>query len=447
MAGRAAGGLGRAMRSLGTDMGRRDAANEQRAFQEQRDRALYARQENLARLRNEFAVERQEAGWSRQDDVTADNRTYQKGRVEEQREYAGGLAATARKHAKEDTASERAWKEQQASRKHGRDVSLARIRKGPQKPTTRTDADGKVWQWDGKTWQPSMTETPATISRYAGEPEPPPGFGQSRGAVPPSSLAETVHGVRRSQLTDKDAGQEWKVAPHPQIPDRQVLLNRNGNMKPIPDIGPDWKVSPTMYGGATAKHRDGRTMLLNPGSDQWEETPGLPGQGPAPGGGGTARIDFESLDPALQQRMIAKLKRDKDYSEFDAHFGDGEAERVLAREGGREPPKAPTPTRVGRKDTTMGMTDEQKQKVLTYAAELLESGTDEQIENFWSQSQDMLKALDPMGLHNEFHNRMIAVSRRPRPLADRAGKDEFVGGAQRKGVPGVLLGDEQQRRN
>lgn len=396
MSKRILGGIGRAMHGLGTDIATRDAQAARDEFQVRRDAAQFARQQSLARLQDQFATRRQERGWERDDVVRADDRQYTEGRDE-----------LARQHKLED--DKREFGQQRSLIDYRAEVD-ARNR-APEKPQSVTAADGRVLLYDPN----DPTSARPLIERVA------PG---GDGVGPPAQRPVRVAGK----------GKQWRIGQDPRDPSQLVLIGTDGDMKALPKIGPDWKVTVGAFGDVTAvNNANGESAKYNQETGTWDRMAPPVAQGgaaPAPAPGGAGQVAATDPSDPLGLRTPA------DPSTAVAG-GDKPADK-------REPLIPAPPPKVDPREG-YARSPQVVERLRAAAQDTLQSGDRAQIRAFWVKYQDDLKAADPR-LANQFAAALDLARRTevpPKPLVRdprAAEQDAFVGRAQGAGVPGVVLG-------
>lgn len=254
------GGAGRGMQGMAKNMAGRQAAADDRAFQLLRDEAAHARAISLEELRNKHIEGRA---------VAADERQG----LRDARQHGYGEAAAANAATRAETAAEaaaRRQKERDAAehqRTLDRDAIAHRNRLEEAPPDQITSPDGRV------------------LERGRGEQY----YRGAEEVVEPSQHEAGPPGTRPVMTRSK----RWEVSPHPTREGEFVLRNPDtGEMKKIPDPGPEWETKPGGGAGVlmTATNRNtGETMVWRLGKTAWEVGPPLPGQAPGvPGGQGGA---------------------------------------------------------------------------------------------------------------------------------------------------------------
>ena len=444
-------GLGTGLHELGSTMQARDASAAAMAFKERTAAIAHQRAQDIEALRHKYRTEntklsdklagqRQERGFEHAENMVGV-------RTEAQKDVAGHTDSLAR--------GRTLWERGLDANRYvdeqidgggiiQRDTlsGKASVLQSPDKGEIAYRPDGTAYRLQGNRAQPIMEEAPGGI--VPGDLGPPGGEGGS-----------SVGGTATRPFRAAGKGKQWRVGPHPSAPGQLALIGSDGDIKALPKVGPEWKVSVDDIGGVTAVNKaTGEVAKYDETTGGWQRMP-PPGAAPAAAPGA---LPENPSDDDLRRYYRAQGVPDEKIEAALASRSPGQpanqgqpARTFPAPESGPQGAIARRPAQ----DTDKMIRDAYAkspglaEQLKARAREVVRSGTDEEVVAFWKEAGESLRVLDKAGLYNRLRNRLQKVDRRlleeAAPADPRAAaQDEFIERAGERGVPGMMLGRPPQ---
>jgi hypothetical protein len=270
--------LGTSLHELGSTMQARDASAAAMAFKERTAAIAHQRAQDLEGLRHKYRTEntrlsdrlagqRQERGFEHaesmigvrtdaQKDVAGHTDSLTRGRTQWERGLDAG------RYVDEDLPGGGIIQRDTLSGK-------ASVLQSPERGQIVYGEGDVAHRVQGDRATPIMTEGPGGV--VPGDLGPPGGEGGS-----------SVGGTAMRPFKAAGKGKQWRVGPHPSAPGQLALIGSDGDVKALPKVGPEWKVSVDLLGNANAVNNEtGEVARYNPESGAWERMP-PPGAAAAP---------------------------------------------------------------------------------------------------------------------------------------------------------------------